>query len=254
MRKGRRNLLLGGLVALALASALVSLALRPPEPAYQGRSLSEWLKLGTNGYLDPAAKSAIRHIGTNATPILLQMLRAHDSRLKLQLVGLLEKQHLVKLHFTSATQRNNEAAIAFVFLGDTARNAVPDLIQVFEEGITPESQICAIDSLGGIGPAARSAVPVLTATVGNTNANSNVRNVAAFVLAGQIRADPKLIVPTFIKSLKDPDPQVRACTALALGSMGNNATAAIPALEDALKDPDPMVKQSARQSLRVIDP
>ena len=80
-------------VYIALAVLLVMLAgviawqvLRLREPVYQGKRLSVWLvqygtnhwSAGRNGELDKQAEAAIRHIGTNAIPTLLE--NNHDQR------------------------------------------------------------------------------------------------------------------------------------------------------------------------------
>jgi hypothetical protein len=117
----KRRIFLITLLALALMGGLVWLALPPREPVYQGKTLSEWLEPGLNA---PGTEEAIRHIGTNGIPTLLRMLRAHDSKLKLQLVELAQKQHLVKSHFIPASDRNYEAAGAFDVLGPAVSNAV----------------------------------------------------------------------------------------------------------------------------------
>src|SRR5437773_9802336 len=56
----------------------------PREPVYHGRTLSSWLDQKFPMVRPPvqqdwrAADEAIRHIGTNAIPVLLNMLRATD--------------------------------------------------------------------------------------------------------------------------------------------------------------------------------
>ena len=51
-----------------------------------------------------AAKTdeVVRQAGTNALPTLLRMLRAKDSSLKVNLVDLLTRQHIIKMDFTLA--------------------------------------------------------------------------------------------------------------------------------------------------------
>src|SRR5271165_6385675 len=73
------------LVLLALGCFSTFIVSRPTEPAYQGKALRYWLK----GYRVAAeewnestpqkADEAVRHLGTNAIPTLLTMLRARDS-------------------------------------------------------------------------------------------------------------------------------------------------------------------------------
>ena len=74
-----------GLVAVAIGF----FALRPREPVYQGKRLSEWLadfNRAGRGQIDQAAERAIRQIGTNALPFLLTDLSTLDSPYKLALM------------------------------------------------------------------------------------------------------------------------------------------------------------------------
>jgi HEAT repeat protein len=265
MRNRRRNLLLAGLVALALVGVVVWLALPPREPVYKGKTLSEWFShdfdldddsdwsFSTNGMFDTGTGHAISHFGTNAVPTLLQMLRAHDSKLKLELVRLAEKQPLVKFHFVPADARNLEAALGFYVLGAAASNAVPDLIQVLDEKVSAYSEAEAICSLGYIGPAARATAPKLLSIVGNTNADLGARISAAQALV-QVQANPGLVVPALMKCLKDSDSDVRVQAASALGQLGSAAKAAVPALVTLLNDPKYSVRLNAGDALKAIDP
>lgn len=59
------------------------------------------------------------------------------------------------------------------------------------------------------------------------------------------------MVPEIIKILKnDPDEQVRACAAEALGETGSKQ--ALPALRKALKDKSAMVRDKAKEALEQI--
>jgi HEAT repeat protein len=252
MRNRLRSLLLAGLVALALVVGLGWLVLRLREPVYEGNTLSEWLTPGTNGF-EAGTEDAVRHIGTNAIPTLLRMLRAQDSKLKLQLIGVAERQHFVKLHFVSAYMRNAEATMAFSFLGPVASNAVPALIQIFDEKDSLESQENVIASLSSIGPAASAAVPELVRYVGNTNADRSVRYEAVSALA-QIHADLELVVPALIKCLNDPDQDFRLKAEDSLEALGSDAKTAVPALLDLLKDPNPDLRHGAMRAIQAIDP
>src|SRR5205823_6495064 len=70
----------------------------PPEQVYQGRPLSVWLRGFTDDKIMDSDQDrdrtykAVRQIGTNAIPTLLQMLGAKDSALKLKLIALAKKQ------------------------------------------------------------------------------------------------------------------------------------------------------------------
>jgi HEAT repeat protein len=198
------------------------------------------------------AQQAVLQIGTNAIPTLLWMLRARDSAFKPKLIELAEKQRFIKINFVDAEKRNREAAGAFYLLGTTASNAVPALIRIYEKNISGQSRIATADALHFVGMAAMSAVPSLLHVVANTNDDAHVRCEASEMLI-QLRAEPKVAVPVFIKCLKDSEPMVRGKAASALTSFGSDAKAAVPALIELRKDPDSNVRDIAALALKEID-
>lgn len=227
----------------------------PPEPVYQGRRLSEWLAHKQDGtHVHVGTEEAIRQIGTNAIPTLLQMLRAHDSPLKLKLMDLAQKQHVIPIHWTSAEDHNIAATYAFQILRATASNAVPALIEIYEKRISGQSAWCVVYSLYDIGPAAQSAtIPVLAKTLTDSNAPAYVRNTAAVGLS-IMYSQPQVAIPALIHGLSDPEPYVRASAAEALMSYGNDAKAAVPALLKLWKDTNTNVWQSTADALIWIAP
>jgi hypothetical protein len=60
------------------------------------------------------ANEAVSAIGTNGIPTLLRLLRAKDSNLKIRVMGLLQRQHIVKIEYTPAEHWNVAAAAVFV--------------------------------------------------------------------------------------------------------------------------------------------
>ena len=83
------------------------------------------------------AHEAIRSIGTNAIPTLLQMLRATDPPLKIKLVALAQRQHLIKIRYTPAESLNAAAASGFHVLYSKGQTAVPALIEIAKESRSP---------------------------------------------------------------------------------------------------------------------
>jgi hypothetical protein len=90
-------------------------------------------------------------------------------------------------------------------------------------------QDTAADSLGRIGAPA---VPELIRTL--SNPDPQLRRRAASVL-GRIGPDAALAVPELIRLLDDPNPDVRHAAARTLGQIGPSAASAVPALVDRLK-------------------
>ncbi|MDB6022564.1 MAG: repeat protein [Pedosphaera sp.] len=113
----------------------------PKEPSYQGRRLSEWItdyETGVSGVIIGqkrvevmrSARHAVKAIGTNAIPTLLQWLQATNSPKKVTLNKLLDKQSLIHFRFRGAGDWQLMAAEGFNLLGNDAEPAVPALTQL----------------------------------------------------------------------------------------------------------------------------
>jgi HEAT repeat protein len=207
------------------------------------------------------AERVLEKAGTNAIPTLLRMLRQKDSPLKRKVMELLQKQHVVKIHYTPDKWRNQTAAFAFKRLGELgtgAELAVPKLIEIYEMKISPFSQQCTAGSLGAFGPAAKSAIPALVR--GLTDSNSFVRSDTLLGLA-RIHSEPELVVPALTKALNDPHPDVRLTACMALVEVASSGLLhsgegkqAVPALVKALNDSQSYVRNYATNALNWIDP
>ena len=229
---------------------------QPPEPVYKNKPLSFWLEgydpEQRNAALMPAeANRVVRHIGTNGVPTLLRMLRAKDSRLMQRAVRLARRQTFMNLHLNSAWQQNYEAARGFGALGADASNAVPALIAIFDQALSPESQTLTADALGYIGPNASGAV--LSLLQGANDTNKFVRYYSILALR-RINAQPAIVVPALMKALKDPDLSVRSGAVEALGAFGANAKLSIPSLIGFLEDGNADLRTCATNALLKIDP
>ncbi len=234
----RFGIILAVVLSVAFLGVIIWQACCTHEPVYQGKPLSFWLEGCDPGNINHAhlkgqspptwtqGNAAIREIGTNAIPTLLRMLEQPDSRFKLIITKLLQKQHFIKAPL-APVNRNLNAYFGFVALGPSASNAVPRLIEIFDRDPAPVPQQAVPAILGGFGPAAAQAVPALLRAVTHTNAI--VRGNAIYALR-QIYAAPNLVVPALIKCLGDPDARVRALAARSLGECGQDAQSAVPAL------------------------
>jgi hypothetical protein len=243
------------LLPVALLGALAWFIFRaPPEPSYQGKPLRKWLALYTQGTIintNQQADEAVRHLGTNALPTLLQLLQDRDGPLKTKFISLLQQLHF-PLPLQRATYPNYQAGMAFQALGPDAAIAVPALVQIYRKKISVASQREVLRALGSIGPkASPEATPVLLD--GLTNSNTALRLHAEIAVA-QIHGQPEVFVPLLMDSLKNPDRLLRRFTASALAAYGPQAQPAVPALTALLSDPDPAVNSAVTQALRQIDP
>lgn len=236
-------------VQIALAVLLVAIlgmimwqVVRLREPVYQGKPLSLWLQSYNADGDSPEVDDAVATIGTNAIPALLGMLQAKDSRLRLALAAL-------GLRYTPAETRHMRAEKGFGALGTAASNAVPALIEIYEQNASPTARRAAGNALVEIGPAAKLAIPALIKSA--TSTNSEVRAFGLSTL-GRMALESKLVVPVLIKGLHDPDREVRFNAAFgleALAFMGGDAKPAIPALVETLKDRHVSARAAAATAL-----
>ncbi|EEF63470.1 HEAT repeat domain-containing protein [Pedosphaera parvula] len=202
---------------------IVTLALRnSSDPVYRGIRLSVWLE-GYNRYSQKplkvreanheAASEAVRHLGTNAIPRLLSMLRARDSDSTRRLIDLLRKQHFIKIPPVPSDDKNYEAEYAFIILGASASNAVPELVRIYGMNRSLDARRAILTSLEYIGPAARDAVPFLLQELTNTNPILRAESIRAL---GAIHSQPEIVVPSLTKYLHDADVRSDAGNSLAL--------------------------------------
>ncbi|MDB6063830.1 MAG: repeat-containing protein [Pedosphaera sp.] len=257
MRKRSRIAL--ALLLLAVIGGVAWLTLRPNEPMYKGKRLSAWLEayaLATTESIQDLpspreADEAVRHIGTNAIPLLLRRLRANDSRVTLRLVALAGKQHFFKVKFRPAWLIRPEGVRGFQALGADGKDAVPELIRMYEQDRFAESRDQVASILGGIGPAAEQAVPALARSLGDTKLHTRVSTLLAL---RRIHAQPEIAVPAFVKCLSDQDADVRGAAAYAIATFGSDARQAVPDLLLLLADSDVSVRTSANFALNIIEP
>jgi hypothetical protein len=164
----KQRILLAGLLVVALGGFAWLVLSQPLEPVYEGKPLGLWLEGYNPIYytgrttLSPdgqAAQSdeAVRSIGTNGIPVLLRELRKRDSPLKLKLMALAGWQRFLKYRSDFAVNRNAAAARAFDVLGSAASNAVPALIEMYDQPGANQNWIASVFS--SIGPAARRQFP-----------------------------------------------------------------------------------------------
>jgi HEAT repeat protein len=172
------------------------------------------------------------------------------------------------------------AAQALGLLGKDAKPAVPRLIEAVKNdhiGL----RLAAIAALGAIGPEAKDSLPTLVQALQMQHLETQLQAYSAILLISiddpatmaailrevnqkarwatpyllaQFGPKPEHAVKPLMLQLQDPDPNVRAAAALALGQL-EPATApeAIPALFKLLKDPVPPVRLCAAVALSRLD-
>jgi hypothetical protein len=129
------------LVVVIGVIAWQSLRSREHEPVYRGKRLTFWLRgfdISDNAPGKPnfnESVDAVRDAGTNAFPLLLSMLRASDSSLRQRLKRLAQRQHLIAIDYVSADTQQWAARQGFGALGNVAKGAVPELLEIYRHDI-----------------------------------------------------------------------------------------------------------------------
>ena len=249
MKKRNRIVLIVALMFLSGGLATWILRSRERrEPVYQGKTLSVWLNDLNRSFRypvlsDPAAE-AVRQIGTNALPFLLERARSKDSRFRGKLQEWFTNQSVIpvnRFHFAVAPYRHAEARWGFQALGPGAKTAIPELVELIKDEETADAS--ADYALGCIGSEA-----VLPLTNALTNDNPAVRYGASKAL-GMIGSEAKAAVPNLIKCLRDRDHRMRFLAALALGNIAKEPAVSVPALIARLEDTDVGVRERSAIAL-----
>lgn len=282
---------LQGLLTLAFLAWFGWFILRPHEPVYRGRPLSLWLDevYRTGEYGNSSVKSeteaAIRQLGTNALPFLLDLAATRYVVARQILVQSARDPDFAFLHLPPQEGRDQMTPWAFEILGSTARPAVPQLIRIIND-VDPSNRdawlttLTAIHCLAGIGPAAEQAVPdlidIFRVNRGSRTESKNLRFSAAWAL-GRIGPAASAAVPVLagatneraaqlaivqikgasllplIERLKDTsNPTNWNDAAWLLGRMGTNAGPAVPYLVQALNQTNATMQLTAVWALSGI--
>ena len=138
MRKTRATAIMALVLAALFALFFLCFLLSPVErePVYQGKTLTYWLSGFWPGRNPPPekveqAKLAVRQIGTNAIPILLQWISAKDGDLKQKMVTWISGHPGVPFRIESEVDKSMLAVSGFGILGRSqAGAAVPALFEI----------------------------------------------------------------------------------------------------------------------------
>jgi HEAT repeat protein len=172
------------------------------------------------------ARAAIRHIGTNAIPVLLEWLQCDDRPTPTQ-------------RLLSAKQSSIQWLEAHRIIKARSHSSRPDPRGCY--------RCLAYFALEELGPEAAPAIPSLIqflALKARTTNELHATAGAAFVALGKLAPAS---IPPLIAALSTPDDQVWALAAGALSQMGTQASIAIPAVRPRLQDPNPMFRVSAAE-------
>jgi len=184
----------------------------PDEPSYGGKRLGEWLKMKGNpdSSFSKDAENALRQMGTNAIPALLERLVYIEPPVGLR-----------------APEINIEAICAFIVLGQQAKPALSKL-EVLMDSNDADTALHAMLATCGMGV---DSMPYLIK--GLTSQYADVRNEAANCLTGipsQLSVEQRKQVRSILeKHLGDPDKFTRLTMTNALKELDTAAATKTPA-------------------------
>lgn len=250
-----------------------------PEPSYGGKTLSEWLADGGN----PRRADAIRHIGTNAIPHLLNWIQYQQLPWRNKLDRFCQAHLKRGLPVDKDQKRRDDATYAFHYLGKDALGAIPELkrqalvskprnpqalialaylgkdgFPVLMEAFTnqePVTRLAAVLALDALGTNAEPAIPLVVNLLKDSDfrvAGFSINYLARNALA------PEQVVPILTRSLTKGlqvknEPWIRS-TLWELGGYGVQARPAVPALLMCLNSTNVSLRLSASAALQKIDP
>jgi len=249
---------------VTLVSAFLFATLTQREPRYQGKALRQWVQqYRTNHWsnaresdADKRAQEAIRAIGTNGIPFLVEWMHTPDSSWKTKLREVVPRrwQSTPYLQNVATGERRRIGANGLAVLGQMSKPAVPALMELARHHPDNDARYVAVWTLGKLGDAARPAIPLLIECL--TNEDSAIRGDAALGL-GSVHLNSETVVPALVRYLefaKTLNGNGELCTAIsAVGLFGTNAKPAIPALLPLLNHSDVYVRTSVTNYLPMID-
>ncbi len=172
-----------------------------PEPEFNGHTYSYWLDIycdtpapigESTGKTRAEAESALKAIGTNAMPILVNLLRESEiSPLRLVRLRIINRFRMMTHQAPiQPSLLQWKAAEGLLLLGTKAAPAVPELASALMSRPTFPFGILRV--LRNIGPSASNATPAVAAYLRNTN-STDLRE--GILTLSTICLDPEIAVP-----------------------------------------------------------
>jgi len=240
-----------GVLILAVAASLVWHRLG--EPAYSGRSLSQWLlvnKKSATPMLPAETQTAVLALGSSSIPYLERWAEYRSSRSKDWLFALIQKVKFGKLAEAEQWTRARRAVFALNCLG--TEEAFESLLNVTIVQTNAAVRDFAVEMVCAelrSNPGGSFLLVVRSTTNADARiALAGVRGFSAFP------AERKAAVNTLLVALHHSDAGVRGTAAQTLAFYGTDALIAAPALVIALDDPELDVRLMANYALKQIAP
>jgi HEAT repeat protein len=198
-----------GLLVVLLVGFVVSRS-QTPMPSYSGKTLDQWLEM--KGGIEPLpdeAAAAVRQMGTNALPRLLELLTHEDSAVKTLLYQNLPNIGNLRSHITPHYVIQDRGVEGLRALGRAAKPALPQLCRLYEERGSLEIASVLVE-IGSDG--------ARVVETGLTNSDAQTRRLAIIALS-HMTNDPVHLKTAFQMALSDSDEFVREAATNALADI-----------------------------------
>ena len=237
MNKSKKQLIpFTPLLIFAVVCLIATPSAVSSEPSYNGRPLSEWLLVLEEGRTLSGerveasdAQNAVRQIGTNGIPTLIDLLSVYDERSAKRVLSKLHNKELTAWFkhdenpYSSAKDLRKLALSGFSILGTNAECAVPQIAGKLAYSVEAPRALLAV------GPKGFSAL-----TNALNGSDDQVRDEVIQALTAESGADSDAIRQLLVTALNDPDKLIRLHTAELL--KGKESDVVIPALVTLLSD------------------
>ena len=196
------------------------------EPEYQGKKLTDWAKeidlvdffrlpaYQQHRQQNEQATVAIRHIGTNALPVVLELCRAKDSWLRVKW------ENWTRRYNFPAVDKHYEGVNIIWALGTMTKPIVPDLVDLLKSRNTEITE----DIRYALPGAGTNAIPPLLKLLNNPDK--------------EIRLRAALVLGDFFRSKIPPNESNGSLIVAGSESFRSQVAAAVPVLLSGLNDPE----------------
>jgi HEAT repeat protein len=243
---------------LALLTLLVPVRAAEPDPDYDGKRLSEWVKQlkGQKEADRQAAEEALAALAGESrrvVPALLEAVQLGEETNQsavsaLVRIGPAAVPDLSAALWDDDTRKRLTALYVLGSMGERAQSAAGAVIVALGDGelIIRRNAATVLGRLGS-----RSAIPALVPLL---DQDDRELREAAFLALTELRADAKLLLPTLSRWLRSIDAEQRDFAAWQAGDLGAEAAPAVPLLIDSLKAESLLLRMHAVKSLGMVGP
>jgi hypothetical protein len=190
------------------------------EPTYGGKPVRYWARQSRHAVEDDSVR-VLRQMGAIAVPCLTNQLALRDGPIAKSWLWIWSKlPTAMTARFPQplkASELRAAAAWDLIYLGPSAKDAVPSLISALQD----DDFFVRLDAAAAFGHIGREAAPA---------------------------------IPALVQALTNQYRGVRFNSAYSLSLLGPLAKGAVPALKNALNDSDPEVRTKALEALQKIEP